>query len=428
LNILSNNKKPAKPKRRNNQGSVYYDEATEKYRAAITMEDGKRTSKRFETEPEAEDWVALKRAEMGLGTFIAPSGVKLGAYMAKWLETHIEPDVRQRTMDRYISLIAHMKPLTDKPIQDITATMLKKLYNGIKVKRIYKDPKTNEKVVQMVPASGETKKKVHNLLNACLEQARIDRIIQTNPAKDVAAPKVTREEVEIFTEDEIKVILATAKTMRNLSDYPEHQWYPAVYMAVVTGVRMSELFGLRWTDVQGNTIFIRQGLHMTEAGEFIFEEPKSVAGKRKISLPPEYIPILTEHKTRAERKNPDAFIVESLVFTSLEGTPVNPQNWQRFWRKLLHQAGVEHKKFHALRHTHATKLLAARMPLMDVSRRLGHSKPSHTLDLYGHAMPGQDDIIANSIGDIYNLADKKKKALRTGRKLKRKITKDGLPK
>lgn len=59
------------------------------------------------------------------------------------------------------------------------------------------------------------------------------------------APKVTREEVEIYTEDEIKVILATAKTMRNLSDYPEHQWYPAVYMSVVTGVRMSELFGLR---------------------------------------------------------------------------------------------------------------------------------------------------------------------------------------
>lgn len=86
--------------------------------------------------------------------------------------------------------------------------------------------------------------------------------------------------------------------------------------------------------------------------------------------------------------------------------PINPQNWQRFWRKLLHQAGVPAKNFHALRHTHATKLLAAGMPLMDVSRRLGHAKPSHTLDLYGHAMPGQDDIIAGKIADIYNLPDK----------------------
>lgn len=216
--------------------------------------------------------------------------------------------------------------------------------------------------------------------------------------------------------------------MRNLSEYPEHQWYPAVYMAVVTGVRMSELFGLRWMDVQGSNIFIRQGLHMTEASEFIFEEPKSIASKRKISLPPEYVPILTEHHTRALKKYQDNFTAESLVFTSLEGTPVNPQNFQRFWRKLLHQAGVEHKKFHALRHTHATKLLAAGKPIMDVSRRLGHAKPSRTLDLYGHAMPGKDDEIANSIGAIYNLADKKKKPTIVGKKMRIKRKKDGLPK
>lgn len=169
-------------------------------------------------------------------------------------------------------------------------------------------------------------------------------------------------------------------------------------------------------DVLDGNIFIRQGLPMTDSGEFIFEDPKSHASKRKISLPPEYLPILTEHRTRAVKKNPDAFSAESLVFTSLEGTPVNPQNWQRFWRKLLKQAGVEHKKFHALRHTHATKLLAAGKSIMDVSRRLGHSKPSHTLDLYGHAMPGKDDEIASSIGEIYNLVDRKKEPVMTGRK------------
>jgi len=56
---------------------------------------------------------------------------------------------------------------------------------------------------------------------------------------------------------------------------------------------------------------------------------------------------------------------------------------------------------------------------MDVSRRLGHSKPSHTLDLYGHAMPGKDDDIANSIAYIYNLVDKKKEPPITGRKIMR---------
>jgi len=117
---------------------------TKRYRAALTMEDGKRTTKRFDTEQEAEDWLALKRAEMGLGTFIAPSEVKFGTYIAEWLVTHVEPDVRERTMDRYISLLAHMSTITEKPVQQITATMLKKLYNGITVKRVHKDSKTKK--------------------------------------------------------------------------------------------------------------------------------------------------------------------------------------------------------------------------------------------------------------------------------------------
>lgn len=407
---MAKNKKTDKPKRKNNQGSVYYDAENNKYRAAITMDNGKRPSKRFDTEAEAEDWVALKRAEMGLGTFIAPSDVKLGPYMAEWLETHVEPDVRERTMDRYISLLAHIEPLADKPVQQIVATMLKKLYNNIKVKRVRKDPKTKEKIIEMVPASGETKKKVHNLLHGCFEQARIDRLIQNNPAKDVTPPKVIRQEVEIFTEDEIHAILSTAKTMRNLSEYEEHQWYPAVYMDVVTGMRLSELLGLRWMDAPTDDyVLVRQGLHMTDAGEIIYEEPKSTAGKRKLSLPPEYRPILRKHRERSKNNNPEAFSPESLIFTSLEGTPINPQNFQRFWRKLLRQAKVKHKNFHALRHTHATKLLAAGVRLLEVSRRLGHSKPSHTLDLYGHALPGGDDEIADQIGEIYNLPDKIKK-------------------
>jgi len=427
-NNEGNSENKSKPKRKNNQGSVYFDKVTNKYRAAITTEDGKRPSKRFDSEQEAEDWVALKRAEMGLGTFIAPSETKLGEYMVEWLETHIEPDVRQRTLDRYISLTAHIKPLSDKPVQQITATMLKKLYNNIKIKRVHKDPKSNEKIIEMVPASGETKKKVHNLLHACLEQARIDRIIQGNPANDVTPPKVVRKEVETFTEDEINAILAACKVMKNLSGNTEHQWYPAVYMDVVTGVRLSELLGLRWMDVQDGYIHIRQGLHMTDSGDIIFEEPKSLAGKRKISLPPEYLPILAQHKARALEKCGEDFSTELLVFTSLEGTPINPQNWQRFWRKLLHQAGVAPNNFHALRHTHATKLLAAGMPLMDVSRRLGHAKPSHTLDLYGHAMPGQDDIIASQIADIYNLPDKKEKPSEEPDDNPDNTEKDGSPK
>ncbi|SCM82370.1 putative Integrase family protein [uncultured Sporomusa sp.] len=397
-------------KRANNAGSIYYDKQTDSYRAALTLPDGKRASKRFKTEPEAENWLALSRAELGLGTFIAPSTVTVGEYMADWLETHVQSNVRPRTFERYLSLIAHIETIQDTAVQKITATKLKKLYNGITVSIKRTDKKTGEKTTITRPASGETKKKVHNLLSAMLEQARIDRIIMQNPAKDVAAPKVTREEIETFSEDEIKAILDRAQDcpIRNQYTQKVHPWFPALYLAIVTGIRMSELLGLRWEDIdlKQEYIHIRQTLQRAKIG-ILFQEPKTKAGKRKISLPPEIIPILTQLREKTIAGDPEKFSTKTLAFVNSEGHSIDPNNWQRWWRKLLKDANVVHKNFHALRHTHATKLLAAGVPLMEVSRRLGHSKPSHTLDLYGHAIPGHDQEVAKQIGDIYNLNGKR---------------------
>ena len=72
---------------------------------------------------------------------------------------------------------------------------------------------------------------------------------------------------------------------------------------------------------------------------------------------------------------------------------------ERIWKATLKAAGIEHKKFHCLRHTHATQLLASGIPLLEV----GHSKASHTLDLYGHAIPGYDEHLPEKIKNIYSL-------------------------
>jgi site-specific recombinase XerD len=89
-----------------------------------------------------------------------------------------------------------------------------------------------------------------------------------------------------------------------------------------------------------------------------------------------YIPILTEYHTRAVKKNPDALVAKLLVFTSLEGTPVNPQTGNVFGATYCTGQAVVHKNFYALRHPHATKLLASGIAFMGVSHRLGHAKPS----------------------------------------------------
>lgn len=86
-----------------------------------------------------------------------------------------------------------------------------------------------------------------------------------------------------------------------------------------------------------------------------------------------------------------------------KGHKTDSKEYQAVVKKQDEVAKAGHKKFHALRHTHATMLLASGEPVIDVSRRLGHSKPSITLDVYGHAIPGHDQKIADKISGLYGL-------------------------
>lgn len=82
---------------------------------------------------------------------------------------------------------------------------------------------------------------------------------------------------------------------------------------------------------------------------------------------------------------------------------MRPNQIERAWRSILLLASILHKKFHTLRHTHATQLLANGVPLLEVSKRLGHRKASHTLDFYGYAIPGHDASLPNKNSKIFNL-------------------------
>lgn len=77
---------------------------------------------------------------------------------------------------------------------------------------------------------------------------------------------------------------------------------------------------------------------------------------------------------------------------------------RRAWSVILKGAEVNYKKFHCLRHTHATQLLSGGVPLLEVCKRLGHSKPSHTLNLYGHAIPNMDKMVAEQVAKIYEIS------------------------
>ena len=134
-----------------------------------------------------------------------------------------------------------------------------------------------------------------------------------------------------------------------------------------------------------------------KGGGYIFTEVKSKSGNRTIILGKQALEILKVHK----REQPilissagENWTDEDLVFPSNVGTPVTGSKIRSAMRKLLKASGLPKIRFHDLRHTAASLMLNHGIPVLIVSKRLGHSKPSITIDVYGHIIPSQQEKAA----------------------------------
>jgi len=91
---------------------------------------------------------------------------------------------------------------------------------------------------------------------------------------------------------------------------------------------------------------------------------------------------------------------ESFVFTDVKGKPLKPYTVSQAWRRVVEAKNLPRVTFHALRHTHASILINGGVDILTISRRIGHSKPSVTFDVYGHLVGGADAAAANAIAKL----------------------------
>lgn len=174
----------------------------------------------------------------------------------------------------------------------------------------------------------------------------------------------------------------------------------AVILAATTGMRIGEVLGLRWCDVLFETseVYVRQALQNSSEIGLLLETPKTKAGVRKISITND---VLIELKKLKKAALAIDIKQEQLCFVTKSNKPIAPYNFERAWKSIVKRSGVPYRNFHVLRHTHATQLLANGVPIIEVSRRLGHARISHTLELYGHAIPNYDSKIADKVKKLY---------------------------
>ncbi len=217
--------------------------------------------------------------------------------------------------------------------------------------------------------SPNTSKKYLTTLKLVLKTAIADGYLVKNPAEHVRSPRIVKAEMNVLSPSEIELLI----------DNTDERHKTLVMLACYTGLRQSEAIYLRWEDIEftSSRLFVRK----TE-----LYEPKTQTSLRAIPIPHELLEALKTHQLKQSvelDKNP-----YNLVFTNREGNPINPSNLDnRVLKPALRRSGLRSVRWHDLRHSYASALLAAGEPIKFVSSLLGHADASITLKVYSHVLP-----------------------------------------
>lgn len=346
------------------------------------------TVKGTKRQAEAKLTELLRQQDQGL-PIIKGAGT-VGQWLDRWLKEDVMPRLRVKSYERYAGVAhKHIAP----SIGHLRLTGLTPSHIKMMCSKLSTDG--------MAPAGVSL---VRNVLHGALRAAMLADLLARNPVEATPAPRINNPEVTPPDVDAIMNLLASAEAQG-------HPLFAALHLAAYTGARRGEILGLAWesVDLGPGTISITRSLGRAKAG-LIMEPPKTRNGRRVIDLDARTVEVLRAHQGMQllEKMGADgAYQDQGLVFANALGQPINPMQLTRAFQSLALQCGLGKQKLHALRHSHATILLAANESLFEVSRRLGHGSIATTADLYAHVLPGQGRKQADAFAALIEQAREK---------------------
>ncbi|AAM25292.1 site-specific integrase [Thermoanaerobacter sp. CM-CNRG TB177] len=384
----------------------YVKNGKEYYRVTVTIgrdENGKLIRKEFygktKKEAEAKKEEYLNGIRNGLNVDF--QDVTLGDLMHTWLFEVVRMSRKPATFVKYEGHYRNYiknSELYGMKISIIKSIQIQRYYN-----KLYQQGK-----------SSKTIKALNNFLKTFFNYAVDEGYLAKNPCtgKKIVIPGTPEEkietEIETFSDEEIKKIKEALKG---------HRLKALFLLAFGTGLRQGELLGLKWTDIDFEKKelrvqrMIKQVTIIDEKGnrkyKTIEQIPKTKNSIRTVPIPSSLIPMLKEHRNRQREEKLKAGSVylndveKGYVFTTELGNTIDASNLLKTYKKILNRAGVPYRKFHAIRHTYATKLFERGVPLKTVSELLGHSNISITANIYTHVIPKQKTNAVETLNDLF---------------------------
>lgn len=258
--------------------------------------------------------------------------------------------------------------------------------------------------------SGSTQRHYHRFLSSVFSTAVEWQLIAENPCSRVKGPKAKPPEVKFLDDNEVAALLDA------LPDAPPI-CSTIVQLALLTGARRGELCALRWSDIdlEKAAMQIRRNVSNIPKQGLVFDTPKTARSIRTLKLSKDAVQLLQEwRKTQLQERlkvgtlwaryvDIDGQAVENdLLFTRWNGEPFDPDYLSSWFPRFLREHSLPAVRFHSLRHTNATLLIAAHAPITTVSGRLGHASTATTLQFYAASIRSADAAAADALDSIFD--------------------------
>lgn len=363
------------------------------WRAEFTYTDpatGEQKRKKFEAASRKEALAIGKKwvAQVQNGLLPDADKLTLGAWIDRWLSDYAKPRVRIKSYEKYEGCLRlYVKPtLGHIVITKLRSPDIQRVFNQL----LTQGGKDNKGI------SPTTVRNTRRYLCMCLDQAAKAGLLLKNVAKDTNPPKPSRKEIRPLDQDQARNLIAAAKKVG--------EWqHIIILLAVSTGMRLGEIFGLKWLDIDTGRGIVRVNRALVSTHhKTVFSEPKTAKSRRQIPVPEDVTKELRKYKQWQDwerHKLGDKWEDNDLVITNGFGKPKDPNHFSYVvYKDLLMRADLDKKtKFHDLRHTHATLLLKQGVNPKVVQERLGHSTVTMTLDTYSHLLPDMQDTAVKAL-------------------------------
>lgn len=325
-----------------------------RWRSGITVgwgADGKQKIKYFyaKTQKEAQAKLNAAKVQRDAGALNTERAMTIAEWFKHWLEVKSR-EVTARTSEEYGYTSRHILPrLGTVKLDKLTPVMVQRLQLDV-----------------LGAVSARAAVKVRGLLYNAMGDAAKLGLVSRNVVALVDPVKYETQEFQIWTGPEV---------VRFLQFVRKAEYYPFFYTALTTGMRPGELIALHWDDVQGDKLYVNRTVSVVGNKPILQSTTKTKHGRRTLTLPDDTAAILNTRRAVADGP---------LVFPSRLGHFLSHRNLRRSLHLYAGKADVPAIRVHDLRHTYASMRIADGADIMALSRDLGHSSPSFTLNRYGH--------------------------------------------